>query len=120
MRIRRLARWGFAIVAGLIVCVAAGAVIAETDWFKERLRRLAVARASEVLNGQLTIGQLSGSLLRGVQFHHVVFQQTAGPVIRVETVSVRYDPRILARKHFIFDELVLYRPVVHVTEHADG
>jgi autotransporter translocation and assembly factor TamB len=117
---RRLARWTGSIVAALILAIAALAVVAETDWFKERLRRMAVARADEVLNGQLTIGQLTGSLLRGVEFKQVAFQQPGGPVISVETVSVRYDPRILARGHFVFDELVLHRPVVHIAERADG
>jgi autotransporter translocation and assembly factor TamB len=117
---RRVAVWTGSIVAGVTLLVATAAVVVETDWFKERLRRVAISRALEVLNGQLTIGRLSGSLLRGIELSNVVFQQPDGPVISVEAVEVRYDPRILFRGHFTFDELTLRRPVIHITERADG
>lgn len=120
MALRRIARWSLFVVAGLVLLAATSAIVVETAWFKDRLRRLAIDRAAEVLNGQLTVGELSGSLWRGFTLHHVVLQQSTGPVVSVETVALRYDPRILARGHFIFDELVLTRPVVHIAEHADG
>src|SRR5438552_167320 len=110
MSLRRLTRWTLLVLAGLFLLIATSAVVVESAWFKERLRRMAVSRASDVLNGQLSIGELTGSLLHGIELKHVVFQQTAGPVVNVETVSVRYDWRLLIKRHFVFDNLVLTRP----------
>ena len=113
MSLRRLTRWTLAVVSGIILLIATSAVVVQSAWFKERLRRIAVTRGSEVLNGQLSIGQLKGSLLHGVELSHVVFQQTAGPVVSVETVSVRYDWRLLIKRQFVFDEIA-------AADEADG
>ena len=120
MSLRRLSRWTLAVIAGLVLLVATSAVVVESAWFKDRLRRIAVSRASDALNGQLTIERLDGSLLRGIDLKHVVFQQATGPVVSVETISVRYDWRLLIKRHFVFDDLVLERPVIHITQRADG
>ncbi len=120
MRLRRLTRWTVGITSGLLLLIATSAIVVETEWFKERLRRIVVNRAAEALNGQLSVGQLTGSLLTGVELHHVVLTQTTGPVLAVETLALRYDPRILLRGHLIFSELSLTRPVVRIAERSDG
>src|SRR5438067_714655 len=120
MPLRRVTRWVLAAVSGLLLLVATSAIVVETVWFKERLRRIVVNRAAEVLNGNLSIDELTGSLLTGVELHHVRLQQPGGPVLAVELISLRYDPRIVLRGHLTFKELSLTRPVVHLAERADG
>lgn len=116
---RRATRWILGLLSGLFLLVATSAVVVETDWFKERLRRIVVNRAAEVLNGQLTVGRLTGSLLTGVELHRVVLAQSAGPLFAVERLALRYDPRILLRGHLSFRELSLTRPVIHIAQ-RDG
>src|SRR6476660_4873525 len=118
MTLRRVTRWSFAIISGLLLLIATSAVVVETSWFKERLRRIVVNRASEVLNGTLSIGELRGSLLTGVELHRVVLQQDAGPVLSVDVIALRYDPRVLLHGHLTFRELSLTRPVVHIAQRA--
>lgn len=41
-------------------------------------------------------------------------------MLRAQRISLRYDPRILLRKHLAFLELSLTRPTVHIVEGPDG
>jgi len=120
MSFKRVARWLLAVLAGLVLLVATSAFVVQTAWFKERLRRIAVERAGQVLSGELAVGQITGSLWTGLTLHHVTLRQPNGPVVSVETIAVRYDPRLLMHRRFIFDELVLQQPVVHIVQQADG
>ena len=117
---RRVTRWLLGGLSGILLLLATSAIVVETPWFKERLRRIVVTRANETLNGELIVGHLTGSLITGVELHNVVFKQPGGPVFAAERIAVRYDPRILIRGRFVLDELTLTRPVIHVTQRAAG
>jgi autotransporter translocation and assembly factor TamB len=120
MPLRRIGRWTLGIIGGLLLLAATSALVVETPWFKERLRRIVVERANEALNAQLSVGRLAGSLWSGVELHDVVLVQTAGPVFAARRISLRYDPRILMRGHLTFIELAVHEPVIHVVERANG
>jgi autotransporter translocation and assembly factor TamB len=117
---RRVTRWVIGIVSGILLLAATSAIVVETPWFKERLRRIVVSRANEALNAQLSVGSITGSLLTGVEMHDVTLRQAAGPVLTSERISLRYDPRILLRGHLAFTELTLTRPVLTIVERKDG
>src|SRR5689334_18786521 len=64
--LRRLAR---ILLLTLTICLGVliiALIATQTPWFKDWLRRYIVREASLVLNGELTIGRLSGSLFFGV------------------------------------------------------
>jgi autotransporter translocation and assembly factor TamB len=117
---RRVTRWVIGIVSGILLLAATSAIVVETSWFKERLRRIVVSRANEALNAQLSVGSITGSLLTGVELHDVTLRQAAGPVLTAQRISLRYDPRILLRGHLAFTELTLTRPVLTIVERKDG
>ena len=108
------------IVTVLVVLVVASIVTLETSWAKERMRRLAVDRAAPYLTGELAIGRLDGSLLRGVELHNVSLTQPTGEAVRAEVITVRYDPLRLWREGLAFDSIEIRSPVVHVIQEADG
>ncbi len=92
----------------------------ETPWARERVRRLAVSRAAMYLNGELAIGRLDGSLLRGVELHNVSLTQPTGEAVRAEVITVRYDPVRFWREGLAFDSVEIRSPIVHVVQEADG
>ena len=120
MPLRRVARWILGIAIGIVLLVATSAIVVETPWFKDRLRRIAVNRANEALNGQLTIGRLTGSLWKGVDLENVTLTQAVGPVLRVDRVHLAYDPLTLIRGHLVFDQLTLVRPVITIVQGPGG
>ena len=117
---RRIIRALLVIVAAVLVLVVAGVVTLETPWARERVRRLAVSRAAMYLNGELAIGRLDGSLLRGVELHNVSLTQPTGEAIRAEVITVRYDPVRFWREGLAFDSVEIRSPIVHVIQEADG
>lgn len=89
-RVRRALRALVAIavlVVGLLVGVA---VLSQTAWFRERIRRLAIRQADAALEGTLTIGALDGDFLNGVTLHDVTVTQGTDPVVKVGRVQLEY------------------------------
>ncbi len=76
------------LLAGLLV---AAAVLSQTAWFRERLRRLAVRQAEQAIDGTLVIGGLDGDLYSGVTLRDVAVVQNGTPVVRVGRVQLSYD-----------------------------
>ena len=118
--VRRLFRTLVVIAAALVVLVVAGLLALETTWAKERIRRLAVSRATPYFTGELAIGRLDGSLFRGVELHDVSITQPAGEAIRADVITVRYDPMRLWREGLAFDEIEIRSPRVRLVQDADG
>src|SRR5690348_15094771 len=102
MALGRIGRWVLGVIIGVLLLVVTSALVVQTPWFKERLRRMAVDRATEALNGQLTIGRLSGSLWTGVDLQDVALTQPSGAVLKVQRIELRYDPRLLIHGHLVF------------------
>src|SRR5215475_6989274 len=73
--LRRLAR---ILLLTLTICLGVliiGLIYTQTPWFKDWLRRYIVREATQVLNGELTIGRLSGSLFFGVAMSDITLSQ---------------------------------------------
>ena len=114
--LRRLARW-FAIA--LLVClgaVVAGMVVATTPWFKDQVRALIVRRVGGLIEGELAIASLTGSLFGHATLHEVAVRQNGQPMLEVGALSVQYDIVQLVLGRFAIDEVVLRQPVVRLVE----
>jgi hypothetical protein len=87
----RRALRALAVVAVLLVgLVVAAAVLTQTAWFRERLRRLAMRQAEQALEGRLTIGAIEGDFYRGVTLRDVTLDQQGQTVVRVGRVQLQY------------------------------
>jgi uncharacterized protein involved in outer membrane biogenesis len=100
--------------------VALGLIVIQTNWFKDWLRRQAATRVATILNGDLRIARLGGDLWTGVTLDGVEIVQSGGSVISAERIRVRYDPWNFVHRHWVFDEIVLERPIVHVVQTGEG
>src|ERR1044072_2108283 len=108
-RLRRLLRFTAYFLTIVVLSVAAGAVVIETDWFKNWLRLKLVRRLAGTLDGELRIGKLSGSLWSGVMLDQLEFVNRDGQVFSAERVRVRYDPITLAHRRWIVERVVIER-----------
>lgn len=120
----RVTRWIIRGVVGLLLVIVllVGTVLAalQTRWAKDHIRRFAVDRANSALNAELSIGELGGSLFRGVELRRVALQQNGQPVFSADTVTVSYDPVVLIRQGLRLDDIRVEHGVVHVVETATG
>lgn len=110
----RIALWlGGGFAALLLVALAAVLVLKQTDWGRERVRRLALEQVAGSVNGRVRIGRISGNLLSGVTLDRVVITDSAGaPFLRADTVSLGYSLRSLLSKRILLRDLRLVRPVI--------
>ena len=89
---RRLIRWVVRLLVVLLVLAVGVVLLLETPWAHDRVRRLIEARVSDMLEGQLRIGAVTGSFWGHVTLANVVVTQGNSPVISIGSVSARYTP----------------------------
>ena len=87
-----IVRWGLRGLVVLVALVSAAFIVLQTPWAHERARMLIESRAATAINGELTIGALSGNFFGRVQFTDVAVTQPGGPVITAAVVEARYQP----------------------------
>ena len=121
-RRRRVLLTVLASVAGVLtLALVAVLVLTNTDWGRERVRRMIVNALEDKAHGRVHLGRVSGNLLKRVTFHTFVITDTAGaPFIAVERMSARYKVLRFLRKRVELDDVVLVRPVIVLDRPPDG
>src|SRR5580765_5403013 len=89
--IRRLIHVLLIVIVLLVGAVGAAFVVAETTWFKNRLRAYLVKEANQYLNGDLTIGRLGGNLFSGLELENISIVMDGRQVVTVKDIGVRYS-----------------------------
>lgn len=118
--LRRVARWLAWAVIGLVILLAAALAMTTTPWFKNWVRGQIVSRVSPLIDGQLSIGALTGSLWTGVTLDDIVIEHGGVPAVSIGAVRTRYDIRELARGVLAIDDVTIDRPSIVLREDADG
>jgi hypothetical protein len=112
------------ILVGLVVVVLAlagvGLAVVETGWAKNRIRALIVRQANQYLTATLTIGQLSGSLLRGLQLSDIALSRGDRTLVHIDEVALSYSIRELFDRGVTIRRVRLTRPVVVGARLPDG
>src|SRR5215208_3259960 len=111
----------FGSVALLVSLVLIAAlVLTNTDWGRERTRRLVLGALEGVVHGHLRIGSIEGNLLTGVVVNDLSITDSAGrPFVAAERARVRYSLREIIKKRLRFFDVLLTRPVI-VLDRAPG
>ena len=112
-------------VVAIVVILAMGAAVAavtvsQTAWFRNRLRGYVVAQANRYLDGELTIGQLSGNLFSGLELQQIAVATHGEPVITVDSIGLDYNLYQIATHGLSIDAVRLTRPVVHLSHDENG
>ncbi len=89
---RRRAVRALAMLAVLLIGLTVIAlVVSQTPWFRERVRRLAMRQAEQVVDGTLVIGAVEGNFASGVTLRDVELRQGETTVVRVARVELAYS-----------------------------
>jgi translocation and assembly module TamB len=100
--------------------VALSLIVSQTPWFRDWLRRYIVRESKQYLNGELSIGGLSGNLLFGVGLSDVAVDVSGQRVIAVKALQVDYSVFQILSSGIVIDDLKLTAPVIHVERDANG
>jgi hypothetical protein len=118
--LRRLAR---AILYAIIVLLLLfGITIAsvETSWGKNQLRSLLVRQANQYLTATLEIGDLNGSLFRGLVLSNIRLSRDGQAIVAIDEVNLDYTIRELVEGGTFIRSIQLKRPRVIAERQADG
>ncbi len=123
-RLRSISKLAVRVLIGLIVIVLVviGAILAviETGWAKNQIRRLIVSQANRYLTATLSIGELEGSLLRGIRLNHVELARGSRRMIAIDEIALSYSLRELLQPGLVIRRIRLTRPRIAGAKQADG
>ena len=117
---RRIVRW---LATVLVVClglIAIALVVATTPWFKEQVRALVVSRTTAMIDGEIEVRALTGSLFGNVTLHDVAIRQQGVPTVQIASLTAQYDIIQLALGRYAIDAVQVREPQVRLIEDGDG
>jgi len=116
----RVAKLAAYLVGILLMLVLVAAVVIRTSWFQDLVRAQVERAADSVLRGELRVGRLHGSLLRGVQLDDVTLRVDGRDVLVVPSVALHYSLIRLIRHSIVIDRITLLRPAITLIETDNG
>jgi translocation and assembly module TamB len=107
---------GVGLIAGLIVVS-----LTRTSYGQERVRSYIETRLASRVQGTMYIGRISGGFLTGVTIDSLEIRGRDDSLfIATGPVTVEYDPRDIFDRRILLQRLVVERPVVNLTQYANG
>ncbi|MEP7064575.1 MAG: translocation/assembly module TamB domain-containing protein [Gemmatimonadota bacterium] len=111
--------WKILKIAGITIAVIAlliiGAVLGltNTDFGRERVRRIAVSSMNKSIHGITRIGRIEGNLLHGLTLRDLsITDSTGAPFFSSPLVQARYSIGNFLSKHIMIDALAVTKPSV--------
>ena len=117
---RILGRMGVAALGLLLLVALMVAVVLDSSWGHERIRRLIVSQANRFLTGTLEIDRVDGSILRGIELTGVRLVQDAVPVVSIDHATVGYSIPELYRGATVIRRLRLEKLRVTIAKDPEG
>src|SRR6185436_16906864 len=99
---------------------AAAVATTQTLWFKNWLRGYIEREAALYLNGQLSIGGLSGNLFSGIELEDIRVSMDGRPAVTVTNLSLDYSAFEVVSKGISLDRIRLNQPVLVVRREGDS
>ncbi|HXW07164.1 MAG TPA: translocation/assembly module TamB domain-containing protein [Vicinamibacterales bacterium] len=121
MRVIRRVLQVVAVLGTLIVgAVAVALIVSQTPWFRDWLRRYIVRESRQYLNGELTIGALSGNLFFGVNLSDIAVDISGTRVVAVKGLQVDYSVFQLISEGIVLDEITIVEPRLRLERDSQG
>src|SRR6185295_13485529 len=121
MRVIRRSLQVVALVGTLMVgIVALTLIVSQTPWFRDWLRRFVVRESKQYLNGELSIGGLTGNLLFGIGLTDVAVDVSGQRVVAVKALQVDYSVFQILSSGIIIDDIKLVSPNIVLERDPNG
>ncbi len=110
-----------ALVGTLLVgTLALVLIVSQTPWFRDWLRRYVVRESKQYLNGELSIGGLTGNLLFGIGLTDVAVDVSGQRVVAVKALQVDYSVFQILSSGILIDDIKLVSPNIVLERDANG
>ena len=103
-----------------IALVSLALIVSQTPWFRDWIRRTIIREARQYLNGELSIGQVTGNLFFGVGLSEVAFDLSGERVVSIKALALDYSVFELMAGKVAIDRILLTEPRVHLVRDSGG
>jgi autotransporter translocation and assembly factor TamB len=104
----------------LVGVIAVALIVSQTPWFRDWLRRYIVRESKQYVNGELSIGGLSGNLLFGVGLSDLAVDVSGQRVVAIKGLQVDYSVFEIVSKGIVLDDIKVTAPTLRVVHDANG
>jgi hypothetical protein len=118
--VSRLIRIAIVTIAILIGVIVVAVLVTRTDRFHDWLRRYVTREIATVVNGDVSIGRLSGDLFTGADLEDVRVTQAGKPVVLVRSVGLRYNALDFVTRGIIIDAVRITGPQITLVRTREG
>ena len=103
-----------------VALLAIGLIVSQTPWFRDWIRRTIIRESKQYLNGELTIGQVTGNLFFDFGLTDVAVDLSGERIVSVKALAVDYSVLQLVSKGIVVDHITLTAPDLRLARDASG
>ena len=103
-----------------VALLALALIVSQTPWFRDWTRRTITREAKQYLNGDLTIGAVTGNLFFDFGVSDVAVDLSGERIVAVKALSLDYSIFELLSKGLFVDEIRIYQPTLHLRREGDA
>ena len=116
-RIVHVVAWAGTLAVALL---AVALVVSQTPWFRDWIRRTIIREAKQYLNGELTIGRVTGNLFFDFGLSDVAVDLSGERMVAIKTVALKYSVFQLVSRGIVIDRITLTSPRLHLVRDGEG
>ncbi len=119
-RIKKIARIIGYIAAVIAIVLLAAALYTRTDMFRNQLRETLMSEGKKLFNGNVYIGNISGSLIRGFETDSIAIEIDNAEFIETGRAVFSYGFLSALRGKYILKTIALVEPRIHLHSNSNG
>jgi autotransporter translocation and assembly factor TamB len=103
-----------------VALLAVALIVSQTPWFRDWMRRTIIRESKQYINGELTIGQVTGNLFFDFGLADVAVDLSGERLVSVKTLAVDYSVAQLLSQGIVVDHITLTAPNVRLARDQSG
>ena len=98
----------------LVSLLALALIVSQTPWFRDWIRRTIIREARQYVNGELSIGQVTGNLFFDVGLTDVALDLSGERLVAIKAIAVDYSVFQLISSGIVVDHITVTAPRVRL------
>jgi hypothetical protein len=103
-----------------VMLLSLALIVSQTPWFRDWIRRAIIREARQYLNGDLSIGAVTGNLFFGFGVSDVAVDLSGERIVAVKALTLDYSIFELVSRGIVLDRITLTEPRVRLARDAGG
>jgi translocation and assembly module TamB len=116
-KLLKIITWTFVILFGLILLAG---LFTQTGLFKSYVKDFVVDELNNLLEGQVSIGEINGTLFTNLEIHNLVLSQANDTLLNVPEINLSYNPFALFNDEIRVHYLNIIEPHFYLAEDSVG